>query len=337
MKYHLAVDVGSYYVKVVSGYERNDKFIVEKIGYFPNPFPGFRTNLVEREQDVLAKTLKDFLRRQGIREKETVSNVSGAGVTIHYFDVPRLSESEISSAIQLEMMQVTPGGTKNLEYDHLLFPAKNGRNTVLFIGYQKDKCEFFTKTLQRSGLRPLIMDHDALAVLNCFNYFNKKSGEVVFILNVGHVNTNFTLADSKGGFILVRDIPFGGSNLVDSIAKDRAISREDAEIYSTGMENADEVKKTVSGNLDDIMLEARTGLEFFKTRTGKSPENLFLTGGVSTMPGMCESFEQNLKIKTVLWNPLEQANMKILQLPEDIKKRGHMFTVSLGLALRKIK
>lgn len=337
MKHHLAIDVGSCYVKVIEGCERNGRLVINKIGYFPNPFPDLRNSLVEREQDVFVKTLKEFLQKHGIREKRTVSNVSGTGVIAHYFEIPKLSENEIKSAVQLEMMQVTPGGTKNLEYDYIFFPGKNGRKTVLFIGYQKERCEFFTRSLQRAGLKPLIMDHDSLAVLNCFNFLNKKHSEVVFLLNVGHKITNFVLAE-KNGFILIRDIPSGGKDLAESIANKRNISVEDAEIYSNRKENTDELIKIVATDLEDLLSEVTKGMEYFKNRTGKSPETLFLTGGVSIMPGITELFEQHVKIKTVLWNPLEHmVNVKTLLLPEDLKKRGSMFTVSLGLVLRKIK
>ncbi len=338
MKYQLAVDVGSCYVKLVEGYEKNGKFILQNIGYFPNPHPELRTSLIEREQDSFVKSFRDFIQKHGIREKRAVSGVSGAGVITHYFDIPRLSDAEVKSAIELEMMQVTPGGTRNLEYDYLVMPRKDGRKIVFFVGYQKDRCEFFTKTLQRSGLKPLIMDHDSLAALNCFNFFNRKHTGPRFILNCGRKNTNFVLAEGKDGFILVRDIPFGGKHLIESVAKIRNISREDAEIYVRKKENAEELKEILASDLEDLHSEVRAGLEFFKIRSEKSPDTLYLTGGVATIPGICEAFEKNLDIKTAIWNPLEyMTNTKTFLIPEDVKKRGCMFTVALGLALRKIK
>lgn len=338
MKHHLAIDVGSCYVKVIEGSERNGRLFVSRMGHFPNPFPGLRSSLVEREQDAFVKVLKDFLHKNGMGAKNAVSIISGAGTIIHYFDIPQLSDEEIKSAINLEMMQVTPGGTKNLEYDYLMSPGKNGGKTVFFVGYHKDKCEFFTNTLQRSGLKPLIMDHDALAVFNIFNFLNRKHSGPVFLINAGHKTTNLVLAEGKkDGFILIRDILFGGSNMMESIAGRKGIPREDAEIYCCKKENADEVKAIIASDLEDLLPEITASMEYFKTRTGKSPDNLFLTGGSAAVPGMCESLEQNLKIKTSVWNPIEQmAEMKTSSFPEDVRNRGSSFAVVLGLLLRKI-
>ncbi len=338
MRNIVAVDVGSCYVKVIEGSEKNGRPFIKKIGYFPNPFSDFRNNLVEREQDVFVKALKKFLHSHGIREKRTVSGLNSGGTIIHYFDIPKLPEAEIKSAVQLELMQVTPGGTKNLEYDYLVLPGREGRKTILFVGCQKDKCEFFTKALHGAGLKPLIMDHDSLAVFNCFNLLNKReTGKVVFILNIGNKTANFVLSE-KDGFILIRDIHFGGKNLTGAVAAGMHISMEDAEIYQNKKENKAEVEKIITSSIEELLMELKTSIEYFTSKTGKSPEKLFLTGGASMFPGVQEAVGQNLKIDTSVWNPLEYiANVKMFLAPEELKIKGPMFTVSLGLVIRKIK
>lgn len=337
MKQRLAIDLGSYYVKLVEGYKRNNKFYIEKIGYFPNPFPGFRDSLVEREQDEFAISLKRFIHTNGIKSKRTISNLNATGVVTHYFDIPDLTENEINSAIQLEMIQVTPGGIKNFEYDYLLMQGKDKKKTILFVGCQKDKCDFFINTLQRSGLKPFILDHDSLALLNCYKYFSNTDAEdnTVFILNIGHKSANFVIADGENKFVLVRDIYFGAKNLIEYFANNLNIAPEEAEIYINKQENFEEVKKLVSSNLDDFIVEVRAGLEYSKTRIDKLPTNILITGGGAMIPGVRESLEKMLDIQASVWNPLEHITTPLLS--EDIKKKGYLFTVALGLALRDIR
>jgi len=338
MKNHLAVDAGTCYVKVIEGGERNGRLFIKKVGFFPNPFPGFRESLVEREQDAFAKALREFLRSHRVREKSVVSSMGYTGVIVHYFDIPNIPQTEINPAIQLELMQVTPGGTKNLEYDYILLPGRNGRRTVLFVGYQRERCEFFTGALNRAGLKPLIMEHNSLAVLNCFNFLNEKHKGPVFILNMGHRTTNFALAEEKNAFILIRDIHFGGKNITELVAAGMNISDTDAEIYRSRKENAEDVKKLVESGIEELLFEVKTGMEYYRSRTEKSPATLFLTGGASVIPGVSEALERSLNIKVVLWNPLEQAaSTKMFSFPEDLKKKGMIFAASLGLVLREIK
>lgn len=335
MRWRIGVDTGSYYIKIVEGTEKNERLVIRRIGYLPVPFSEFKNNLSEREQDIFVKTLKDFLKEHRIVTKRGILSTGGSGTIIHYFDIPDLPKEEIDSAVQLEMMQVVPGGIKNLEYDYTLLPAKNNKKTVLFVGYPKEKCEFLISTMQMSGIKPIIMDYDGLAVLNSFKFLHKKKEDIVFIINIGHKTSNLVLAESDG-FVLVRDIPFGGKNITETVASDRKISTEEAEIYGKKTESRNEIKKIISEDISELIIEVRTSMEYFKNRAGKSPQKLFLTGGGSLFPGLCEIFEKEINVKTTVWNPLEEMETEN-PIPLDLKNKGTMFTVSLGLVIREVK
>ncbi len=336
MKLNTAVDAGSCYIKIIEGCEKKGKLFIRRIGSFANPFTCIRENLVEREQDVFVKSLKSFLKKNSIGSSACISSVSGMGTIIHYFDIPNLPQDEIRPTVNLELMQVTQGGTKNLDYDYLLLPSKNKRNTVLFIGYPKDKCEFYTNSLQRAGLKPLVMDHDSFAILNAFRFIHRDyKKETLFILNIGSRKSNFALQET-GGFILIRDIPFGGTNITEIIADRKKISFDVAEIYKNKKENQEEVRKIISEDMEDFLNEVSTGIEYFKVKTEKFPDTLFLTGGASLIPGITDSFSQFLKIDVKVWNPVEELPQKTV-LPEDIRKNGVNFSVAIGLILRKIQ
>lgn len=338
MKLKVAVDVGCSHIKVIEGCEgKKGKIFIKKIGCFPNPFPGIRESLAEREQDAFVKSLRTFLKKHGIGANACVASISGAGTIIHYFDIPVLPDSEIKSTVNLELMQVTPGGTRNLEYDYLILPGKNKKNTVLFIGYPKDKCEFYINSLQRARLKPLLMDHDSLSVLNAFRFLNPgRKKETTFLLNVGNKNSNFVLAEEGNGFVLIRDIPFGGSHITERIAHKKGVSLEVAEIYKNKRENHEEVRNIISEGLEDLLGEVSTGVEYFKAKTGYSPANIFLSGGGSLIPGVSEAFKQALNIEALCWNPLAELSQNI-SFPEEIKKTGAVFAVAIGLLLRKIQ
>ncbi len=338
MKPKVAIDVGSAYIKVIEGLEKKGKLYIKKIGCFPNPFANIREEIVERQQDIFVKSLKTFLRRYAIGCHTCISSVSGRDTIIHYFDIPqRLPQEELTSAINLELMQVTPGGTKSLEYDYLLLPGKENKQTVLFIGYPQDKCEFYINCLQRAGLKPLVMDHDSFAILNAFRFLNPgMNNEIVFLINIGNRNSNFALAEPEKGFLFIRDIPFGGQQITEIIARKKHITIETAEIYKNKQENKQEVKQIILEDMEDLMSDVSKSIEYFRTTTGKSPACLFLTGGASVIPGICESFRNSLKMDVDIWNPLESLS-KDMSFLEDLKQQGVGYSVALGLVLRDIK
>ncbi|MCX8082232.1 MAG: pilus assembly protein PilM [bacterium] len=334
MKWLLGIDVGSYYVKVSEGCIRNGRIILRRIGYFPSPFTNFKDNLNEREQDVFVKALKNFLSQHTISTKTGILSISGTGTVIHYFNIPDLPPGEIESAVQLEMMQVVPGGIRNLEYDYVFLPNGN-KKTILFIGYHKDKCDFIISTMQMAGIKPLVMDYDGLAILNSFTYLHAEYEGIIFILNVGYKTTNLVIAE-KDKFILVRDLPFGSKNVIDTIALEKNISSEEAEIYIKKGENKNEIKKMIPVVISDLITETRVSIDYFKKITEKTAQSLFLTGGGAFLPGLKESLEKDMNIPTNVWNPLEEIETEI-PIPIDIKETGTIFSISLGLILRKIK
>ncbi|MCK9266862.1 pilus assembly protein PilM [bacterium] len=336
MKYKTAIDVGSSYIKVIEGNEKNGKLSIRKIFSCPNPITNIREDLVERDQDSFVKSLKTSLKKNGVKAKHCISSISGTNTIIHYFDIPNLPLSEIRPALNLEIMQVTPGGTNNLEYDYLLIPRKDKSNTVLFVGYPKKKSEFYVTTLQRVGLKPLVVDHDSFAILNSFKYLHKEDlPDPLFILNCGCKKTNLAIAENNG-FILVRDIPFGASHITKIIAEKKGFELDFAEIYKTKEENIEDIKSIIMEDLEELLSEVVTGIEFFKARTKKTPKELFLTGGGVKMPGIVGMFQQSLQIDARIWNPIEELSPKI-PFPEDIIKDGTSFSVVLGLILRKLQ
>lgn len=253
-----------------------------------------------------------------------------------------MPEEEIPSAVEMEIRQVLPTGSQDLEADYFFIPAQGGRRTVVFVGCQKELCAFWVEMLQRAGLRPLVMDHDGLAILNCFHFLHEKEEPPFLILNIGFRTTNFVLTAGANGFILLRDILFGGQNIAKAIASAKGFSVEDAMIYAKKGENEAEMQTMVVAGIEELIFEITRGITYFKNRTDKFPETLFLTGGIAPLPGVRAALEDGIKIETVLWNPLEEIvkTEKLFfaedQLPsEEILKNGFLFPVALGLFLRE--
>jgi len=332
MSYSVVVDVGSFSIKVIEGFERKGKLTIRKIGYFENPVPNFRTNFIESDQKALSNYIRGFLKRYGINARETISSVCGADVIVHYFDIPELSQEEIRSAVQLEALQVIPGGIENLEYDYQVL-SSGGRRTVLLIGYQKEKCNFFVSTLTYSGLKPIVMDVDGLALCNCYYTVSKNPRDAICIINVGAQYTNLAIAE-KDGCVFVRDIQFGGAKITSAVVKAKSVSPVEAEYYKRDSANARAVSEIVKSESQDMLGEILAGLRYFETRIGKKPSGFLLTGGSALLPGLHDLLEISLGIPGAVWNPLDEIRGS--QIPVDVQASGSMFAVALGLLSRKI-
>ncbi|HDN97821.1 MAG TPA: hypothetical protein ENG68_01500 [bacterium] len=328
MSIKVGIDIGSRYIKIIEGIVRKGKLYIRNAGFVENPVENFR-KFNEDEIKILSGFLKDYLKKLSIKGKETICSISGEDIILHYFEIPDIPEEEIKNAVQLEALQVISTPLGDLEYDYVVFDFK-GKKNILFVAYPKEKCEVFVNFLSSSGLKPVIMDIDSLAVINCYEYFNKDEKSPIFILNVGHEYTNFSIKGA-GGYIFVRDIHFGGRNITQLISETYQLSIREAEDFKIKKENNHQVKNFVEQSLEEITDELNGGLRYFENKTGLRPSKILLTGGSSLLPGLKEFLEEKLKTKVELWNPFYKFDDS---LPYDIKKNGIYFAPCLGLIIR---
>ncbi len=299
-----------------------------------NPVEDWKKNVDENSGGVLSNFLKEYINKLNVRTKNCICSLSGEGLVIHYFEIPEMPEEEIKNAVEIEVLQVLPTGIENIEYDYSVFNV-GGKKYVFFVGYPKEKCDFILNVFQKSGLKPLIMDIDGLALVNCYNYVKKNNWQLpVFILNLGHNTTNLSIAQ-KDGFVFVRDIPFGGNNVINLISETKEISIEESENFIKNEENYQEVQDAVKNSSEELLREIEIGVEYFRTRTGERPSEFLITGGSSILSGLKQLLEEELQENIEIWNPFEYIDENLV--PPDIKEQGRFFSISLGLLTRKIE
>lgn len=329
----LGLDIGSHYIKIVEGYAKKGKFFVKTAGIIHNPLPRGHINLNENSQKQFSVFLKEFLRKIGIKRKETVCGISGNGLIIHYFDIPDIPSEEIESTVELEVLQVIPGGVEKIEYDYTVLPSVQGKRTVMLVGLPKPKCDFFVNTLLLSGLRPVIMDIGGLALANCYRTLSNNSYGDVAIIDVGASHTVLAITE-KNGFVFVRDIDFGGDNVNIEISKLKKISVSEAEQFKKNPGFRDEVEKILRNTMGDILQEILTSIKYVETRTQKKIEKFLLTGGSSLLPGFVKIVEENLGISGDLWKPMEGLYQYCkTDQPQCLEV---CFSQALGLVARKL-
>lgn len=330
----LALDIGNHYIKVIEGYKKRDKIIVKKAGITRNPFPNAHISLNENTQRQFAGFLKTFLRKTGITRCETVCCIGGEGVIIHYFDIPDVSENEIKSIVELELLQVIPGGSEKIEFDYTTLPSQNpGKRTVMLAGIPKKICDFFVDTLIYAGLKPIIMEINGISLANCFMTLNKNNQNTAIIINVGARYTNIAIVENKG-FAFVREIEFGGDYINREISRLKNISLLEADNFKKNPKYRDEIENILKEVSPDFLNEILVSLRYFESKTNKRAEKFLLTGGSSLLPGFLRIVEESLKIPGEIWTPM--SGLYESCSTDESECVEVCFSQALGLAVRNI-
>ena len=118
-----------------------------------------------------------------------------------------------------------------------------------------------------------------------------------------------------------------------------------SELYSIDFKNAEDLKlnpgdKTAEvcektrGILQNIIDEIRLSFSYYENQSGRTIEEVYLTGGSAKVLNFCDMLGENLGTEMIMWDPTSFVEMDPsidAQLFNSIKNQ---LGVSIGLALR---
>ncbi|MCM8815677.1 MAG: pilus assembly protein PilM, partial [Candidatus Omnitrophica bacterium] len=317
------------------GYSKKDKIVVKKAGITRNPFPNAHISLNENLQRQFATFLRDFLKKLGIKRRETACSISGEGLLLHYFDIPEVPENEIGNIVEMELLQVVPGGAEKIEFDYTVLQPQNSRQkTIMIGGMAKEKCDFYVNTLIMAGLKPIIMDLGVISLANCFMALNKDSQKnPAVVISVGASFTDVAVIE-KNGFVFAREIEFGGNHVNREICRLKKISNVEAENFKKNPQSSVEIEKILQDISAEPLQEVSVSLKYFETRTSEKVEKFFLTGGSSLLHGFLRIIEKFLGIPGEIWIPM--SGLYESCRTDESECVEPCFTHALGLAIRKL-
>ena len=114
--------------------------------------------------------------------------------------------------------------------------SEDGSNPmdVLLVAVKKDKILNYTNVLSLAGKTPSVVDIDAFALQNCYEYnYEPSPSSTVALLNLGASVRNINIV--KGTTPLFpRDVSVGGNQYTDSLQKELDLGFDDAESLKLG-------------------------------------------------------------------------------------------------------
>ena len=123
-----------------------------------------------------------------IKTKSVATAVSGHSVIVKKISLPSMSDQELAETIEKEAAQHIPFDLADVSLDYQILSEEAGspQMDVLLVAVKKDKILNYTNVLSMAGRTPAIVDIDALALQNCYEYnYQPAPGQVVALLNLG--------------------------------------------------------------------------------------------------------------------------------------------------------
>jgi len=343
----LGLDIGSSAVKVVRLRKDDGGYAVTAAGIAEiAPPASFREVNGGGEEDNNHRNTIKAIREcfesvsVGRKTKLAVCGLSGPEVAVRDFVFPLLSTEEIDGAVSFEAMQVCPFSAADSAVDYHLIPNGDDKTRGILVAATNAMIKGKVQLTKEAALKCVLMDVDGLALLNCFNGLaNESQRSTTAILNVGSSGTTVAIMGGNGR-PFVRDMTFGGDNIIKQIAADKAMSTEDVKEILFGDSTA--AQRELNGSLGQacqrLIVDVSETLRYYATQEQSTPvEKIFVCGGFALVRGFVELLNSRLGAEAVLWNPFEKIRCDTEQQFGDIvDKRGPALAVAAGLAMRLV-
>jgi type IV pilus assembly protein PilM len=343
----VGIDIGSHAIKLVRFGLRGSGHQLLNVGMLPLP-PDTVVDGTIAKPLAVQETLRRLLALEKIPDKDVALALSGHSVIVKRVRMVRMSEAELAGAILFEAEQHIPFDVADVNVDFQILESRDRANgkgdqmEVLLAAAKRDRVDDLGRVARAVNLRPLVIDVDMLALINCFelNYPEELGRPVVSLVHIG-ASMMTVLIVKEGLSIFQRDIPFGGSQYTGALQKAFALNVEDAEVMKLGVEmghwSQTEVLAVLQRVTDDVVTEIQRSFDFYLATVGDEHiEKVFLSGGCARIKGLAPLLAAHLKLPVEVLAPFRQVEVPETLFDVDyLRDIGPMIAVAAGLAMRR--
>ncbi len=335
------LDVGSSWVKAVKVSKKGTSASLESFARVPWTHKDMESPAAQ------GKKIKNLWEHLSLKDKIVISSMAGHSVIVKRVFFNDRPVKELEQNIHKEAKQYIPFDLNDVYLDYQVMGkgAKTDTLEVMLVASKKKVVQELMKVMEHSGLSLGIVDVDAFALSNCFEFnYPELSEEPAYLLDIGGRQSIFTICWQKQP-VFFREVSFGGRQLTDIIANHMDIGRAEAEkikLEGPVSEKPDKqsmIAREMSQAIKSWADEVKRLIGFYQTSVPESgqAQQFFLSGGGSLFKGIENIFQQELGIETTHLNPWKniQASLNDFDLKylDSIKPQ---FVVATGLALRGI-
>jgi type IV pilus assembly protein PilM len=355
----LGVDIGSSSIKVVQLRKQGGRAILETYGELSlGPYAGVgvgqATNL---GADKIIEAMTDLL-----TEKEVSITSRLCGVAIPFassfmqvISIPSVSPKELSQIMPLEARKYVPAPISEVMLDWSVIPQDKNAETdvvnasdsngkadtakmeVLLVAIHNSTIEKYKNIIAKSGLDNSFFE---IEIFSTMRSVLDQEISPVMILDMGATSTKLFIVE-RGIMRSSHTINKGSQEVTNALSKTLGIPLQDAEILKrekglSGTANGIGLTDVINVTFDYIFSEANQVVLAYQKKYNKNVSKVFLVGGGSAILGLEDSAKKSFQTDVVAGNPFSKVVVPAF-LEEILRKTGPEFTVSVGLALRKLQ
>jgi len=339
----VGLDIGSSSIKAVELKKSRGEVEVVHIGLEPLASDIVVDSMIVDSGSVSSAITKIFT-ENGIKSKDVATSVSGHSVIVKRIPMASMDDASLAASISTEAAQHIPFDIADVNVDYQILSEDTGgpQMDVLLVAVKKDKILNYTNVLSLAGKNAKVVDIDAFALQNCYEYnYEPAPTATCALLNLGASVMNINIVKGSSP-LFTRDVSVGGNQYTDSLQKELDLSFDDAESLKLGNKVgtvSEDAKMPILQQVTEIIvLEIQKTFDFFRaTAAGEHIERIYLAGGSAKVPGLVEALRQEFSLPVEMLNPFQRIATGSGTQSELIDRNAGQLAVAVGLALRSFE
>jgi type IV pilus assembly protein PilM len=340
----VGVDISSTAVKIVELAGNREKPELSRYTIEPLPRDAVTDGNIANLEAVGA-TIERALRKLSTRTKSASAALPTSMVITKRITLPAVDrDEEMEFAVEGEANQYIPFALDEVNLDYAVVgevPNDPTQVEVMIAAARREKVEDRVAALESAGLKPVVMDVEAMAVMGAYELMaealpGKGVDQNIGVLDVGATSTRFYVFRNEEQ-IFMRESPFGGNQLTQEIQRAYNMTNEEAEAAKrAGNLPTNYDNDVLRPYVDTLAIEAARALQFFLTSSSQGQlDYMLLAGGCASLPGLVDAVSRRTNVIASVANPFSGMSLSPGVKSRQLAADAPSLLVACGLAMRR--
>jgi len=333
------VDIGAANVKILELKEKKDGFVLKNIMIAATPAKSVVEGAV-LDHGAVAKVISDTAASVKGLGMEAALGLHGRDVVVKRVKLPWNGKGSFQENFIWSAEQYIGLSAEKASFDAQLLKydiEKQVADSVLAAA-SKDKVADILTAANQAGMQPVVVDIEALALVNLITAMKGKQNHVNAIIDMGHDSVRIIFYED--GFVdMVTILHKGGKFLAEDLAQDMDIPQEKAEEMIRNkktMSSDADAQATAMGYGSNIGSEIETSVDVYIQERDKEPVDFYVCGAGAYIPEVLEQIEVSMGVSIKPVDPFASFLEVPANLLPVIESAGPAaFAVAAGLAMRR--
>ncbi|UCC81207.1 MAG: type IV pilus assembly protein PilM [Candidatus Zixiibacteriota bacterium] len=342
-KLAVGLDIGSSCIKLIKLQTKPGGYLLKAMGIKELPAGAIVSDEI-KDRDAVIFDIQNLVDQADPKIKDVVISISGHGVITDKFVMDKKTGAEAEQAILFEAEQRSPFDVEDVTMDYhiIRYDDEAGKMEILLVAARNEFLKNILDIVFDAGLKPVLVDTDAFAVLNAYDVnYDADPSKVTALINIGYENTNIVFL-KDGLYHSTRDVSNGIRLISEAVSREFRLNQElTAKAMKGEMDSSidqDMLKATVATTFEELIAGIEVAISYFKSSSGSEALDwIVLSGGGALVPYLPELMQNKLAIPVEIFNPLRNIEYDPdLFVEHQPEKVAPLLAVPMGLAVRRV-